>query len=126
MLTAYDATSQQSSDTVCIPASQLKKAVERIEECRVLKDDLSLTLERLSVANARLELRDSAISSLKALASRQEELHRNGEERIKNLTSQVNNLEKALDLQEKAYRRQRLSKWLTGALGIAVGATLIR
>jgi len=126
MLTAYDATSQQSTDTVCIPSSQLKKAVEKIEECKVIGQDLTLTLERLSVANARLELRDSAISSLKALSSRQEELYRNGEERIKNLSSQVNNLEKALDLQKRAYRRQRLSKWLAGALGIAVGATLIR
>lgn len=126
MLTAFDATSQQSSDTVCIPSSQLKRAVERIEECKLIKKDLDLTLERLALAMSRLELRDSAISSLRAMSSRQDELYRNAEERNKNLGRQVDNLEKALDLQSKAYRRQRLSKWLAGAIGVAVGATLIR
>lgn len=121
MLTAYDATSQQSSDTVCIPASQLKKAVVKIEECKIIKEDLSLTLERLGVANARLELKDSAISSLKEKSGRLELLVSNADERIKNLQRQGQNLEKALDLQTKALRRQRLSKWIAGALGLAAG-----
>ena len=126
MLTAFDATSQHSSDTVCIPSSQLKRAVERIEECKLVRKDLDLTLEKLALASSRLELRDSAIASLKAMSSRQDELYRNAEERNKNLGRQVDNLEKALDLQSKAYRRQRLSKWIAGAIGVAVGATLIR
>lgn len=126
MLTALEATSQQSSDTVCIPASQLKKAVARLEDCKVLKEDLDLTIERLAVATSRLELKDSVISSLKAKSLRQEELSQNGEERIKNLERQKSNLEKSLDLQNKAFRRQRLSKWITGALGLAAGILIAK
>ena len=100
--------------------------MERIEECKLVRKDLDLTLEKLALASSRLELRDSAIASLKAMSSRQDELYRNAEERNKNLGRQVDNLEKALDLQSKAYRRQRLSKWIAGAIGVAVGATLIR
>lgn len=91
-----------------------------------MKEDLDLTTERLAVANSRIELKDSIISSLKAKSLRQEELAQNGEERIKNLERQKSNLEKSLDLQAKAFRRQRLSKWLTGAIGLAAGILIAK
>lgn len=120
-LTASEGISQTSSDTICLPTSQLKKAINRIEECKVIAEDLALTKQTLSLANQRISVKDSIIQKFEVKGNAYEASLANYQQVNNNLESIIQNLKKEVSLHKKAFRRQKLSKWITGVLGIAVG-----
>jgi DNA repair exonuclease SbcCD ATPase subunit len=120
-LTASEAISQTSSDTICLPTSQLKKAINRIEECKVIAEDLALTKQSLNLANQRISVKDSIIQKFEVKGNAYEATLLNYQQINNNLESIIQNLKKEVSLQKKAFRRQKLSKWFAGGIGIAIG-----
>ena len=120
-LTAYDASSQSSSDTVCLPKSQLLKAVSAIEEGRVARQELEQQTAMNRLSEERIRVKDSSISELTLKGQTLERLVRNREDAVANLNSRIDNLDRSIILYKKAQRRQSSYKWIAGAVGVAAG-----
>lgn len=120
-LIASEGISQSSNDTICLPSSQLKKAINRIETCKVIEEELSLTKESLQTANQRLTLKDSIITSFRLQTANYTRLIDNYTQNITSLENINSNLKKEVSLHQKIIRRQKLSKWLVGGIGLGLG-----
>jgi len=120
-LTASKGISQSSNDTICLPANQLKTAINKIEQCKVVAEELTLTKQTLESANNRLALKDSIISKFELKIKSYDQLFDNQRRLKENLENVVSNLKKEVSLQTRAYKRQKRSKWITAIIGLAVG-----
>ncbi len=120
-LTAFAASSQSSNDTICLPKSQLLKAVSAIEEGKVAKEELEQQKEKNRLSEERIRVKDSSISELARRGETLERLVENREKAVGNLNSRIENLDKSINLYKKAQRRQRSYKWIAGMVGVAAG-----
>ena len=120
-LIASEGISQTSNDTICLPSSQLKKAINRIETCKVIEEELTLTKESLQTANQRLTLKDSIITSFRLQTANYTRLIDNYTQNVTSLENINYNLKKEVSLHQKIIRRQKLSKWLVGGIGLGLG-----
>lgn len=121
MLIALGSISQTSSDTVCLPSSQLKLAIEKIERGKQVERELILTNNKVVILEKRIALKDSLISKYNDNEKYYNKLISNYETSLLNNTSQIQNLEESLRLSKKIGRRQKLSKWIIGILGLGLG-----
>jgi len=121
ILIASEGISQTSTDTTCIPNTQLKKVINRIEACKVLEEELALSKEQLNLAKDRINLKDTTILKLQLQGSNYERLIENYKKTETTFRSIVDNQEKQIILQKKLIRRKGFSKWIVGALGIGIG-----
>lgn len=121
MLIALGSISQTSSDTVCLPSSQLKLAIEKIEKGKQVERELILTNNKVVILEKRIALKDSLISKYNDNEKYYNKLISNYETSLLNNTSQIQNLEESLRLSKKIGRRQKLSKWIIGILGLGLG-----
>lgn len=121
MLIALGSISQTSSDTVCLPSSQLKLAIEKIERGKQVERELILTNNKVVILEKRIALKDSLISNYNDNEKYYNKLISNYETSLLNNTSQIQNLEESLRLSKKIGRRQKLSKWIIGILGLGLG-----
>lgn len=121
ILTASEGISQTSTDTTCLPNSQLKKVINRIEACKVIEEELNLSKSQLTVANQRVFLKDSIISKLHLQGANYERLIENYKKTETTFRSIVDTQEKQINLQKKLIRRKGFSKWIVGALGLGIG-----
>ena len=72
ILIASEGISQTSTDTTCIPNTQLKKVINRIEACKILEEELALSKEQLNLAKDRINLKDTTIAKLQLQGSNYE------------------------------------------------------
>jgi hypothetical protein len=121
ILIASEGISQTSTDTTCIPNTQLKKVINRIEACKILEEELALSKEQLNLAKDRINLKDTTIAKLQLQGSNYERLIENYKKTETTFRSIVDNQEKQIVLQKKLIRRKGFSKWIVGALGIGIG-----
>ena len=121
ILTASEGISQTSTDTTCLPNSQLKKVINRIEACKVIEEELTLSKSQLTVYNERVIVKDSIISKLHLQGANYERLIENYKKTETTFRSIVDTQEKQINLQKKLIRRKGFSKWIVGALGLGIG-----
>ena len=122
LLTAYQGISQTSSDSVtCLPNAQLKKAINLIEKGKVVEEELVATKELLKNSETRLSLKDSIIRKYQLSEKEYKSLVTNFEQNVKNDKRIIYNLETQIKLSKKIARRQKLSKYIVGILGVSIG-----
>jgi hypothetical protein len=122
LLTAYQGISQNSSDSVtCIPNAQLKKAINLIEKGKVVEEELNATKELLKNSESRLSLKDSIIGKYQLSEKQYKSLVANFEQNLNNDKRIIYNLETQIKLSKKIARRQKLSKYIVGILGVSIG-----
>jgi hypothetical protein len=122
LLTAYQGISQNSSDSVtCIPNSQLKKAINLIEKGKVVEEELNVTKELLKNSESRLSIKDSIIGKYQLSEKQYKSLVANFEQNLNNDKRIIYNLETQIKLSKKIARRQKLSKYIVGILGVSIG-----
>jgi hypothetical protein len=121
ILIASEGISQTSTDTTCLPNSQLKKVINRIEACKVIEEELTLSKSQLTVSNERVIVKDSIISKLHLQGANYERLIENYKKTETTFRSIVDTQEKQINLQKKLIRRKGFSKWIVGALGLGIG-----
>ena len=122
LLTAYQGISQTSSDSVtCIPNSQLKKAINLIEKGKVVEEELVATKELLKNSETRLSVKDSIIGKYQLSENQYKAFVKNLEENVKNDSRIIYNLNTQIKLTQKIARRQKLSKYIVGILGVGIG-----
>ena len=122
LLTAYQGISQTSSDSVtCLPNAQLKKAINLIEKGKVVEEELVATKELLKNSETRLSLKDSIIRKYQLSEKEYKSLVTNFEQNLNNDKRIIYNLETQIKLSKKIARRQKLSKYIVGILGVSIG-----
>lgn len=126
LLTASVGISQTSTDTTCLPNEQLKKAINRLETCKVIEEELTATKSLLTNAEKRVANRDSAIAVFRMSEIAYKNLISNFEQTLSNDKKIIGNLEKTITLQQRISRKQKLSKWVVGAVGIVIGLILAK
>lgn len=121
ILIASEGISQTSTDTTCLPNTQLKKVINRIEACKVIEEELTLSKQQLALATERINLKDSTISKFQVQGANYERLIENYKKTETTFRAVVDTQEKQIVLQKKLIRRKGFSKWIVGALGIGLG-----
>lgn len=121
MLIALDSISQTSADTVCLPLNQLKIAINKIEEGKVMVKEIGLLKDKLQSVERRIVVKDSLILVYIKNESNYRRLINNYESNISNNATIVANLEKSLKYQKKVANRQKLQKWMVAVLGVGLG-----
>ncbi len=122
LLTAYQGISQTSNDSVtCLPNAQLKKAINLIEKGKVVEEELVATKELLKNSETRLSLKDSIIGKYQLNENQYKSLVANFEQNLNNDKRIIYNLETQIKLSKKISRRQKLSKYIVGILGVSIG-----
>jgi hypothetical protein len=127
ILIAFRGISQTSNDSVtCIPNSQLKLAIVKIEQGKLVKQELDLTNEKVNLLEGRLVLKDSVITFLKEKDALNNKMMWSYEATIANYKTIVDNLDQKYKLQRSISRRQKLAKWGTFIAGLGGGFLIFR
>jgi hypothetical protein len=127
ILIAFRGISQTSNDSVtCIPNSQLKLAIVKIEQGKLVKQELDLTNEKVNLLEGRLVLKDSVITFLKEKDALNNKMMWSFEDTIDNYKKVIENLEQKYKLQRSVSRRQKLAKWGTFIAGLGGGYLIFR
>lgn len=121
MLIALESISQTSADTVCLPLSQLKIAINKIEEGKVMGKEIVLLKDKLETVERRVMVKDSIILVYQKNESNYRRLINNYESNISNNSTIVANLEKSLKYQRRVANKQKFQKWMVAVLGVGVG-----
>jgi hypothetical protein len=127
ILIAFRGISQTSNDSVtCIPNSQLKLAIVKIEQGKLVKQELDLTYEKVNLLEGRIVLKDSVITFLKEKNALHEKMMWSYEATIDNYKKIIDNLDQKYKLQRSISRRQKLAKWGTFIAGLGGGYLIFR
>jgi hypothetical protein len=127
ILIAFRGISQTSNDSVtCIPNSQLKLAIVKIEQGKLYKQELELTNQKVNLLEGRIVLKDSVITFLKEKNALHEKMMWSYEATIDNYKKIVDNLDQKYKLQRSISRRQKLAKWGTFIAGLGGGYLIFR
>lgn len=127
MLIALSAISQKSNDScLCIPVSQLKAAIVKIEQGKILETELVATKQKIDFLQQRIAIKDSSIFRFQKQDSLYQRIIWAYEGSIENWKQILSNTENSYRLEKKIARRQKLIKWLTLAAGIGAGYFLFK
>lgn len=122
MLIALSAISQKSIDScLCIPVSQLKAAIVKIEQGKILETELVATKQKIDFLQQRIAIKDSSIFRFQKQDSLYQRIIWAYEGSIENWKQILSNTENSYRLEKKIARRQKVIKWFTLAAGIGAG-----
>ena len=118
---SYKGISQTASDSTLIPNYQLKKAINVIENGKVIKQELYFSKEKIKLQDSLLALKDTTISAY----MKKDTLYKNSlnayRRAVKNLQQSISNSDAVYELQKQKIRREKNKKWLTFIAGFAGG-----
>ena len=124
---ALSSISQTSNDSlICIPNSQLKKAITIIEKSKITDEELSILKVKLSIFQTSLNVKDSVINIYKSKEIDYKNILQNQTNAITLSNKIITNLENNIKINAKLIRRQKTKKWVVGLLGIGIGIMLTK
>jgi hypothetical protein len=127
ILIAFHGISQTSNDSItCLPNSQLKLAIVKIEQGKLYKQELDLTNEKVKVLENSIVLKDSMIIFLRDKDALNNKMMWSYDDTIDNYKKMIGNLEDKYKLQRSISRRQKLAKWGTFIAGLGGGYLIFR
>lgn len=119
--------SQNSSDSITyIPNNQLRKAINLIENGKVVKQELDLYKERYTILEYRVSVKDSTISQYLLKESLWDKKDANYKKQIINYEEYANNSQRIYEQQRKEIRGQKLKKWAGILCGIGIGYVIAK
>ena len=113
--------SQTSDSVTCIPNVQLRKAINLIENAKVIQEELELTKQRDSFLERRIILKDSIILKYGIKEINWKRMDASYQKQIANDKAYQENTQKIFEIQRKQIRRQKWSKWAMLAAGVGAG-----
>ena len=114
--------SQNSNDSVtCIPNYQLRKAINLIEQSKVIKEELDSTQKLVEYLNKRITTKDSLLFRYGQKDQYWKKIDGVNKEKIGNLNKVVDNQNKVINIQSKAIRRGKFGKIALLLLGFSTG-----
>jgi DNA-binding XRE family transcriptional regulator len=127
VLTKSQGISQIYRDSVTsIPNSKLRKAINLIEEGKVVKEELKLSKENIKFLEHRIEVKDSIIYRYATKDLFWKQLDSNNKLEITNYKKVITNTNQMFDIQTKNLKKQKKLGVAKFALGILVGYAITR
>jgi hypothetical protein len=120
-LLIFKGISQTSDSVTCIPNSQLKLAINKIEEGKVMKQELTLINTKVSFLEKSNSTKDVLIKQYEQKDSLNNLINLGLRDAIKNLNTSIANNELKYSAQAIKLKRQKLRKWGTLILGFGIG-----
>jgi hypothetical protein len=119
--------SQNSSDSVtCIPNSQLRKAINLIENGKVVKKELELSNERTVLLEYRISTKDSIISQYVNKEDNWKKIDANYKSQIFNYKEYGKNTQRIFEEQRKQIRGLKFKKWVGILAGFGIGYVIAK
>ena len=119
--------SQNSNDSVtCIPNSQLRKAINLIENGKVLAKELDLTKERSVWLEYRISTKDSVISQYLQKELNWKKIDANYKTELGNYQEYTKNTQRIFEEQRKQIRGLKFKKWLGIFAGLGIGYVIAK
>lgn len=119
--------SQNSTDSVtCIPNSQLRRAINIIENGKVVKQELELTKERSVVLEYRISTKDSVISQYQQKEVNWKKIDENYKKQIYHFEEYGKNTQKVFNEQRKQIRGLKFKKWVGILAGFGIGYVIAK
>jgi hypothetical protein len=113
--------SQTSDSVTCIPNVQLRKAINLIENAKVVKEELEDTKQINILLNKRIQLKDSIILKYGIKEINWKRIDSNYQKQIENDNNYQKNTQKIFEIQRSQIRRQKWSKWAMLVAGVGAG-----
>ena len=114
--------SQTASDSItCIPTIQLKKAINIIENGKIVKQELELNKNKIVILDSMLIAKELIIEQYQDKDRFNKNIINNFRETIINLNKKVANQQLANTITNLKLTKQKVKKWATLAIGIGVG-----
>jgi hypothetical protein len=114
-------TASTSDSLTTIPTAQLKKAINIIENAKVMKEELKITNHKILVMDSLLITKDKKIVEYKVKDSLNDMVLKNYKDVVLNLSKNVLNLELSNGLINMKLSGEKRKKWATLLLGVGVG-----
>jgi hypothetical protein len=119
--------SQNSSDSVtCIPNTQLRKAINLIENGKVVKKELELSNERTVLLEYRISTKDSIISQYIYKEDNWKKIDANYKTQISHYEEYGRNTQKIFEVQRKQIRGLKFKKWVGILAGFGIGYVIAK
>ena len=109
------------SSSTLIPNWQLKRAINVIENGKVVKQELLLSKDKIQLQDSLLALKDTSIHRYIIKDSIYTNSINAYRRAVKNFQQSISNSEMVYELQNKKLRREKNKKWLTFIAGIGGG-----
>ena len=107
-------------DTTCIPNTQLREAIAKIEEGKVAKQEIITLKEHISVQEQRILGKDSAIQMMTEKNKGYEQMTRNFDLFVANLNKQIELNKVEYDAVKKQLKVEKGKKWLFAISAAAI------
>jgi hypothetical protein len=110
-----------SDSLTTIPTAQLKKAINIIENAKVMKEELSITKHKILVMDSLLITKDNKIVEYKTKDTLNNKIIGSYKEIVLNLNKNLLNSELSYGLINMKLSGEKRKKWATLVLGVGVG-----
>ena len=117
--------SQIASDSItCLPNSKLRAAIKKIEDCKILREELEQTQKGIIILETRVNLKDSIISDYEAKDFLWQKTMINYDSIVLNLNKQIINDKAINTIQSFKLKTLKINKWLYAGAGLIAGFLL--
>ena len=117
-LTTLKSISQTSDSVTCLPNSQLRNAIKKIEYCKLIERELDLTKIGITLLKERIKIKDSIIRNYDLKDDEYEKKIKNYELSVSNLNLQLANQKTITNIYRTINKK---NKYLYGFGGLVVG-----
>ena len=127
MVIALDSISQTSkNDTICLPINELKIAINKIEVCEIVKQELEITKGLLDLKTKQIYNYDSMI----IVSKKREVTYNNYIESYKkivtNYQKNILNCSAKVEYQQKIIKRKNKHKFIFTIIGFLLGVLIVK
>jgi hypothetical protein len=127
MVIALDSISQTfKSDTICLPINELKIAINKIEVCEIVKQELELTKGLLDLKTKQIHNYDSMI----IVSKKREETYNNYIDSYKkivaNYQKNIINSSAKIEYQKEVIRKKNKHKFIFTIIGFLLGVLIVK
>ena len=127
MVIALDSISQTlKNDTICLPINELKIAINKIEVCEIVKQELEITKGLLDLKTKQIYNYDSMI----IVSKKREVTYNNYIESYKkivtNYQKNILNCSAKVEYQQKIIKRKNKHKFIFTIIGFLLGVLIVK
>ena len=118
---SYNGISQTASDSTKLPNWQLKRAINVIENGKIVKQELDYSKQKMKFQDSLIVLKDTTINAYAIKDS----IYKNSisayKRALSNIQQSLRKSEAIVNLQIQSLKKEKYKKWLTFIAGIAGG-----
>jgi hypothetical protein len=127
LLLTYNCISQIVSDSItCIPTIQLKKAINIIENGKIVKEELVLSKYKITLLDSVIVTKDGIIQEYNKKDIINNDIIIDYKKVVQNLNKSLVNSDLSNKMIKVKLWKEKIKKWITLPIGIGIGYVLFK